>query len=204
MDDRIKKPRRQRAILSCNDCRRRKLSCDRLDPCNRCIKGGIAGSCTYGPGAHETSSQKLPARLTLRKSKRDDRNTTSRVTGDILESDGELNAIVSTGLNLSGTSGNSELRRLDHEMTQLQQVGPGPEQGPKDQVEFLAKSPELKGISRSSAVMGMLKGRNYATQFYGASSPMAVVAHVSKQCMSLICETTASMTVSRAVPSVAD
>lgn len=28
--------RKQRAILSCNDCRRRKLKCDREFPCNRC------------------------------------------------------------------------------------------------------------------------------------------------------------------------
>lgn len=40
--------RRKRKALSCLDCRRRKLKCDRVFPaCSRCIKGGIADTCTY-------------------------------------------------------------------------------------------------------------------------------------------------------------
>jgi hypothetical protein len=43
-----RRKRKQRAVLSCNDCRRRKLKCDRELPCNRCKHGGVADKCAYG------------------------------------------------------------------------------------------------------------------------------------------------------------
>lgn len=40
--------KRRRKALSCVDCKRRKLKCDRMYPaCGRCIKGGYAQSCQY-------------------------------------------------------------------------------------------------------------------------------------------------------------
>ena len=39
--------KRQRVRLSCLECRRRKLSCDRGFPCERCIKSGTPEQCTY-------------------------------------------------------------------------------------------------------------------------------------------------------------
>ena len=40
--------KRKRKALSCVDCKRRKLKCDRMYPaCGRCIKGGYAHSCQY-------------------------------------------------------------------------------------------------------------------------------------------------------------
>lgn len=39
--------KRQRVRLSCLECRRRKLSCDRGFPCERCIKSGTPERCSY-------------------------------------------------------------------------------------------------------------------------------------------------------------
>ncbi|RYC55804.1 hypothetical protein CHU98_g10404 [Xylaria longipes] len=39
--------KRQRVRLSCLECRRRKLSCSRELPCDRCIKSGTPDRCTY-------------------------------------------------------------------------------------------------------------------------------------------------------------
>ncbi|KJZ80454.1 hypothetical protein HIM_00304 [Hirsutella minnesotensis 3608] len=39
--------KRQRVRLSCLECRRRKLSCDRGFPCERCIKSGTPDRCSY-------------------------------------------------------------------------------------------------------------------------------------------------------------
>lgn len=39
--------KRQRVRLSCLECRRRKLSCDRGFPCERCIKSGTSDRCSY-------------------------------------------------------------------------------------------------------------------------------------------------------------
>jgi hypothetical protein len=47
--------KRRRKALSCFDCRRRKLKCDREYPvCGRCRKGDIAASCTYETRAGES------------------------------------------------------------------------------------------------------------------------------------------------------
>ncbi|GAP85588.2 putative C6 zinc finger domain-containing protein [Rosellinia necatrix] len=48
--------KRQRVRLSCLECRRRKLSCSRELPCDRCVKSGTPERCTYearpgGPAA---------------------------------------------------------------------------------------------------------------------------------------------------------
>lgn len=43
------KRQRQRLRLSCWECRRRKLSCDRGYPCKRCMKSGTPNRCVYEP-----------------------------------------------------------------------------------------------------------------------------------------------------------
>ncbi|KAI0136819.1 C6 zinc finger domain-containing protein [Xylariales sp. AK1849] len=46
-DDSNHPRKRQRVRLSCLECRRRKLSCSRELPCDRCIKSGTPDKCTY-------------------------------------------------------------------------------------------------------------------------------------------------------------
>ncbi|KAI1330666.1 fungal-specific transcription factor domain-containing protein [Xylariaceae sp. FL0255] len=52
--------KRQRVRLSCLECRRRKLSCSRELPCDRCIKSGTPERCTYEskPGASSVAAAK--------------------------------------------------------------------------------------------------------------------------------------------------
>ncbi|KAA8909516.1 hypothetical protein TRICI_004481 [Trichomonascus ciferrii] len=46
-EGRVKKRRGIRKPVSCTECRRRKLKCDKDLPCNSCIKRGIPDSCVY-------------------------------------------------------------------------------------------------------------------------------------------------------------
>lgn len=46
-DDGAPPRKRQRVRLSCLECRRRKLSCDREFPCSRCLQSGTAEKCEY-------------------------------------------------------------------------------------------------------------------------------------------------------------
>lgn len=39
--------KRPRPVLSCLECRRKKLKCDRLLPCNQCNKSGHSAQCAY-------------------------------------------------------------------------------------------------------------------------------------------------------------
>lgn len=53
--------KRRRKVLSCYDCRRRKLQCDRVMPaCGRCVKAGQESSCVYSEDA--TDSQFRPSK----------------------------------------------------------------------------------------------------------------------------------------------
>ncbi|KAJ4159122.1 uncharacterized protein LMH87_008037 [Akanthomyces muscarius] len=52
--------KRRRPPLSCEQCRRRKIKCDRAFPCNHCSKSSDGGgACTYAP-AHTPRSRRKP------------------------------------------------------------------------------------------------------------------------------------------------
>ncbi|KAF2021508.1 hypothetical protein BU24DRAFT_417149 [Aaosphaeria arxii CBS 175.79] len=58
--------RRDKPILSCNLCRRRKLKCDRQQPCKTCVDRGLSLSCTYTrnvPPAHEPKPHNVHDRI---------------------------------------------------------------------------------------------------------------------------------------------
>jgi hypothetical protein len=172
MAENINKPRRQRAILSCNDCRRRKLKCDRLDPCNRCIKGGIADTCAYGSEAHGSVPEDLHDTPPKKRVK-------TRAGDGRLGSDSDSDAFERNSRRQADTTAQERLEQLERDIAALQKHVPTQNQERKDQIEFLTHSPDLKGVSGASFVMGMLKGRGYGTHFYGASSATSVIAHVS-------------------------
>ncbi|OIW27202.1 hypothetical protein CONLIGDRAFT_633539 [Coniochaeta ligniaria NRRL 30616] len=66
--------KRQRVRLSCLECRRRKLSCDRELPCSRCIQSGTPDKCEYEarpgftpsrPGISQSLLASIDGRLSL-------------------------------------------------------------------------------------------------------------------------------------------
>jgi hypothetical protein len=184
MGDNSRKPRRQRAILSCNDCRRRKLKCDRLSPCNRCIKGGIADSCAYGSQAYSLPPEELQERP-IKRQRRIHSITNSATVDTFDASESEPDDFDQSRNAQSSSLDKEQFDQLECNIARLQQHFPNQAQPPKDQVEFLANSPDLKGVKSSTNVMGMLKGRSYGTHFYGPSSASSIAAHVSivPECM---------------------
>jgi hypothetical protein len=52
--------RRDKPIVSCSLCRRRKLKCDRQQPCKTCVDRGLSLSCTYVRMASTTQESKTP------------------------------------------------------------------------------------------------------------------------------------------------
>lgn len=60
--DRPPPRKRQRVRLSCLECRRRKLSCDREFPCSRCLQSGTPERCEYEtrPGLAPPNKLGLP------------------------------------------------------------------------------------------------------------------------------------------------
>lgn len=54
--DAPKKNRRRRKPINCSFCRRRKLKCDRKQPCSNCIRRNIQASCVYAAESSLSSS----------------------------------------------------------------------------------------------------------------------------------------------------
>ncbi len=177
MSETKKKQRRQRAVLSCNDCRRRKLKCDRELPCNRCISGDIADQCAYGPEAHAT----VPATLQEHPAKRKREHSTDANTSVLLDK-------LASGAPVDNTyqqppvlapTDKTELEQLQREVT-----------GAKERVTTQRKFLDRRTLENAAPAgedgsvpyapyIGFLRGRNYATFFFGPSSVLSIMAHVS-------------------------
>ena len=56
--DSSKKRARARPTVSCLECRRKKLKCDRIQPCTQCNKRGRGALCTYASGIHPSRTPK--------------------------------------------------------------------------------------------------------------------------------------------------
>jgi hypothetical protein len=52
--------RRDKPIVSCTLCRRRKLKCDRQQPCKTCVERGLTLSCTYVRSTPTAQEPKAP------------------------------------------------------------------------------------------------------------------------------------------------
>lgn len=61
-DNRVLK-KRPRPVMSCLDCRKKKLKCDRLLPCHQCKKSGRTARCTYAAqeNSMEPQDEHLPS-----------------------------------------------------------------------------------------------------------------------------------------------
>lgn len=55
--------KRARPVVSCLRCREKKLKCDRVDPCENCIKAGHRADCMYNQ--HPTELPSKPKRVQL-------------------------------------------------------------------------------------------------------------------------------------------
>ena len=53
-------PKRPRPVVSCLQCRTKKLKCDRRLPCSKCIKGGRRDACEYAAGQEPLSNDDIP------------------------------------------------------------------------------------------------------------------------------------------------
>ncbi|KAI1652307.1 uncharacterized protein F4817DRAFT_10341 [Daldinia loculata] len=71
--------RRDKPQLSCGSCRRRKVKCDRQQPCRTCSLRGLAASCSYPPDATSRTS---------------DRDTHSTVQNRIRELEGLVHVLM--------------------------------------------------------------------------------------------------------------
>jgi hypothetical protein len=169
--------RRKRKVLSCHDCRRRKLRCDRRYPsCSRCQKAGKAASCSYDERSVPTAQTDTNNPISPQHNK---------AAGHIPLEWSSFNP-GSRALQLARLGERHDMRNAPLEAHQtsgtwqhIGAVSPGTrpvDQRPAvmvDNKDVLASSYE---ILRTETVI--FRGGNFKTQYYGGSNPTSIIAHV--------------------------
>jgi Fungal Zn(2)-Cys(6) binuclear cluster domain len=171
--------KRKRKVLSCYDCRRRKLRCDRGYPsCTRCQKAGLADSCSYD----ERSLQSRHSDLGTLVSPKQDRTTTSAPLERPSSSPAphvrhpsshvrQINRVENrpSPLEANQTSGTWQLfsEPISSKNTQ---------QRPVIRVDSKNKLPSP--FEPMQTEMVIFRGESFKTQYYGGSNPTSIIAHV--------------------------
>lgn len=168
--------RRKRKVLSCHDCRRRKLKCDRRYPsCGRCQKAGKAASCSY-------DERSVP---TVRTDTSTPISPLQNQAAGHAPSEWALNP-GSRALQLARLGQRHDMRLAPLEAHQtsgtwqhLGQVSPGTksiDQRPAVMVDIKDVLASPHEILQTETVI--FRGGNFKTQYYGGSNPTSIIAHV--------------------------
>lgn len=162
--------KRRRKVLSCYDCRRRKLQCDRqLPSCGRCTKAGQAANCLYLEDAADAPIREPEGLPTPASS-------TGKLPALYGSSTRPIGVTAPTGDLLS------RLEFQDGRIKQLEaalvQAGGNAPKGPR-----LPPTPESMAAGEVIAPVQdrestLLRGRSFKTQFHGNTHPGALIARI--------------------------
>lgn len=184
-------PRRKRKTLACNNCRRQKLRCDRVSPvCGRCLVGGSAGSCMYETALPNTDQRRPYVQAPSTSGEKSghtehaSRNTsnpqlsrpashTTRISG--------ISTLAGSATPPDPTSQVEQSRRSTLETLENRQ--PSALWSGYGQIGSVPRanhqiSNESRVAPPSQADPMIFRGRLYATEYYGATHPISVIARV--------------------------
>src|SRR5271156_6741909 len=177
-----KEHKRRRKALACYPCRRRKLKCDRISPaCGRCVKGRVSDTCTYSSNDADNLLIEKPD------------EQFGEVVHPLALGSSAINGTRSTVARHHPDDVLFKIRQQEERILQLQNrvthlerasgelsddFGKGGWAGaPGDALGGATSGKEGEPSSRPE--MMMLRGKNYKTQFYGASHPSGLIQFVS-------------------------
>jgi hypothetical protein len=180
--------KRRRTALSCFDCRRRKLRCDREYPsCGRCRRGGLSDSCSYAEARSEIATDE--GALKLAQDADDDQPRTSNAVS--IGSSTVIAANVPPQLpeNVAIRLGMQderiallESRLARSETLSVPRCG-DPRSLDPISVEMRSRYPSIDSRmagrkEQKSADQMFFKGKGFKTQFYGPSMPTSLLGQV--------------------------
>lgn len=178
--------KRRRKALSCYNCRRRKLKCDRGYPCGRCRESGRPDSCVYESLPIETSHE--PA-----SSASDDDDTTPRAHTAADDADHlhhhhpakRAPADVSTSL----LAQERKMALLESRVASLEHLTKQQQGREHNSLEQAAYTGRVSAPSPAAAVKStgeelqpgknaVFRGKGFKTKYQGMSSPTSCIAEV--------------------------
>ncbi|KAH7273772.1 hypothetical protein FSOLCH5_001345 [Fusarium solani] len=184
--------KRQRVRLSCLECRRRKLSCDRGFPCERCIKSGTPDRCSYesrnGEVVNASSGVPPPfAQLDSRRfvdpttglSPRDPefvRQDHDRIRRLELEIAQLKNQISRTGVSFDGST---VAATTTSPQTQKDDAHSGE---PDPSVREVHESIEATNMSADKGELRFFRGRGFRTRYFGPHNASMAFVELTGLC----------------------
>lgn len=171
--------KRRRKVLSCYDCRRRKLQCDRGMPaCGRCTKAGQAANCLYIDDATD-----LPVR-----------HADQAAMANAEFSAGPFEGHYTRPMQASGPS-NETLSRLEYQDRRIKQLEsalaqsvspsgvPAVQQLKHSRLPLTPESPAtieptVAPINTIDRETMLLRGKSFKTQFHGITHPGSLISYI--------------------------
>lgn len=160
--------KRKRKALSCYDCRRRKLRCDREYPsCSRCRKAGHANSCSYDERPLQFEQAESGAPSSLKQS-----ITTPQALSDWSSS--------------KPVSHVRQILQVENRLPTLeasQTSGTWQGRGEVSTAARIRVPSTASSHDHTPPETVIFRGENFKTQYYGGSNPTSLIAHV--RCLEL-------------------
>ena len=180
-DESIGDRKRKRKALSCFDCRRRKLKCDREAPCGRCRKAGHPETCVYNPETSATTdivheNRDIPAQQ-LRRKHSDSWQLRDEAETHLLWVENGTQSMESVVSKVYSQS--ERIAQLESRVALLENLARQPL---RQERTHAVNSPEALAIrekeQRNEPETMLVKGKAFRTIFYGASNATSILAHV--------------------------
>lgn len=171
--------KRRRKALSCYECRRRKVKCDRGAPsCNRCKETGQAGSCSYTldgsvRGIDEDRSESPDEPVADQQWRPNASSPTANVSDEILSIlKQQARRIAQLEDKLAGSDA-----RPSREWKGLEQFVAGPRSRAENSMSKMQIYIEEQEQKEPEAIP-IRGGRGFETKFYGASNSTSLISYV--------------------------
>lgn len=166
--------KRRRKVLSCYDCRRRKLQCDRTMPaCGRCTKAGQPANCLYIDDPTDTPTR--PG----------DQANTDFGRAPPFPTNSHMRASQApTGDTLSRLEyQDRRIRQLEAALSESAQVLPPIQQLrasrlPPTPESIVAIEPIAAAVNVTDRETMLLRGKSFKTQFHGITYPGSLIAYI--------------------------
>ncbi len=178
--------KKRRIAFSCLDCRRRKLKCDRIFPsCSRCRTSGHPQSCRYDTEAVESALAQPPGeRNHIRDFSIPNGHGPPRtaprlpsVARSFAVDEGNERCPPPFSEDTTGRlyAQEERIRQLEYRIIGLERAAHGARSPELTQAEVKARSNPRAAVEEEAMIF---RGRNFKTQFYGASHDTSYLSHV--------------------------
>lgn len=170
--------KRPRPVLSCLECRRKKLKCDRLLPCKQCDKAGVSAQCKYNRHLESQSQVQLTDESDLErdqrawKTARPEQRSSSHRQGD---SSMEHASSSSSGVVSKKQIG--VIEDLQYRVNQLERLSSGRSQSPALAQQNDSGYAE-QGSRSSPNYMGVLSVKGSRSRYHGLNHKITLLQQV--------------------------